>query len=85
MSERKPEPMRDIGAAAWAHNRWPAIGLGAGVGFGAMLGLIFWVGWLLTLLYAAGLGLAGLIIGVALASLIYKGVHRPDEEEGESA
>ena len=59
MNDRKQEAGPSIGDAAWAHNRWPAVGLYTGAGFGLALGVIFWLGWLWTIVLIVGLAFAG--------------------------
>ncbi len=71
MSDRKSEPVPDIGDATWAHNRWPVVGLYTGAGVGLALGVIFWGGFFWTVLYSAGLSVLGCLLGYALAILIY--------------
>ena len=71
----------DLGDAAWAHNRWPTVGLFTGGGVGLLLGIVFYIGWLWTLLLAVCLAVAGCVTGVGLAALIYgKADERPDDD-----
>ncbi len=64
-------PMSDVGDAAWAHNRWPTIGIYSGAGIGAMVALVFYPGWLLTITYVVVLAIVGGLLGFAAAKLIY--------------
>ena len=82
MNDRKQEAGPTIGDAAWAHNRWPAIGLYAGAGIGLFLGVIFWLGWLWTIALIVGLALAGCFTGLAAAKLIYRGADERREDWG---
>ena len=61
----------DIGDAAWAHNRWPTIGLYTGAGIGVLLGVVFYSGWVWTVLFIIGLATAGCLLGFAAAILVY--------------
>ncbi len=71
-TEETGEPsMTDVGDAAWAHNRWPTIGLYAGAGIGAMVALIFYPGWLLTITFVVVLAIAGGLVGFGAAKLLY--------------
>lgn len=71
MTQRDSLP--DIGDATWAHNRWPTVGLFTGAGIGAALGVVFFVGPLRTILFAAVLGAGGLLAGWLLAAAVYGG------------
>ena len=79
MNDRKQKTGSSIGDAAWAHNRWPAVGLSAGAGFGLALGVIFWLGWLWTIVLIVGGGFAGCFTGLAAAKLIYRGADQKRE------
>jgi hypothetical protein len=79
MSEGERGPGPDIGDAAWAQNRWPAIGLGAGAGIALVLGVVFWAGWIKTLICIVAFALAGCLIGVVAAKIVYGDV---DEQPG---
>ena len=73
MTNRRPSNNSDIGAAAWAYNRWPTIGLfvGAGVGLAvAVLVLASWL-WLVGAILAGAV--AGCLFGVGLARVVYSG------------
>ncbi len=63
---------RNVGAAAWAHNRWPTIGLYAGAGVGLVLGIVRLAGLWKTLLFTVALAVGGLIVGYLLARIIYR-------------
>ncbi len=78
--ERRPPAARDVGDAAWAHNRWPTIGLYAGAGLGVMLGVITVAGWLWTLVYAAALAAGGCFVGLAAAKIVYRQADRAKNE-----
>jgi len=65
------EPVPDEGAAAWAHNRWPTIGLFTGAGVAGATALLIGLNWLMTLAWAFGGGVVGCICGFVLASLVY--------------
>lgn len=69
--DRHPDSMTDVGDAAWAHNRWPTIGLYAGAGIGAFLGLVFYAGWFWTILYIVVLAIVGGVLGFVAAKLMY--------------
>ena len=71
MNEHDPGP--DLGDATWAHNRWPTIGLYTGAGVGAVLGIMFLVGWLWTILYIVTLAITGCIVGLVAAKVTFWG------------
>lgn len=78
----KPRPPRrgpDVGDAAWAHNRWPTVGLYTGGGVGLLLGVVFYSGVWWTILYVIALAAAGCLLGFAAAILMY-GLGRSSEE-----
>ena len=85
MNRRKSDPVAGISDAAWAHNRWPAIGASGGAGLGLVLGVVFWVGWLRTILLIIALVVAGCFLGFAAAKLMYLGVdrRRRDQEKAD--
>ena len=58
--------------AAWAHNRWPTIGLYTGAGLGLLMGIAFVSGWLLTIGFVVGLGVIGCLVGLGLAGVMYR-------------
>ena len=62
--------------AAWAHNRWPTIGLYTGAGLGLLMGIAFVSGWLLTIGFIVALAVTGCLVGLGLASLVYRGSAR---------
>ena len=63
--------MTEISDAAWAHNRWPTIGLYAGAGIGLLVGIVFVLGWRWTVAYIAVLAVTGCLVGFGLAQVIY--------------
>ena len=58
--------------AAWAHNRWPTIGLYAGAGVGLLMGIAFVSGWLLTIAYIVALAVTGCLVGLGLAGIVFR-------------
>jgi hypothetical protein len=58
--------------AAWAHNRWPTIGLHAGAGCGLLMGIAFVSGWMWTLAFMLMLAVAGCLVGFGLAGLMFR-------------
>ncbi len=81
MSATEPGGGADLGDAAWAHNRWPTVGLFSGAGVGLVLGLVFESGWLWTSLYVVGLAVCGCLGGLGLAALVYRDSDdRPGDE-----
>ncbi len=58
--------------AAWAHNRWPTIGLHTGAGCGLLMGVAFVSGWMWTLLYMLVLAVVGCLVGFGLAGIVYR-------------
>jgi len=61
----------DPGAAAWAHNRWPTIGLVTGAGIGAALWMLFALSWYLGLAAVVAGALAGIIAGALAAMAVH--------------
>jgi hypothetical protein len=69
----------DPGDAAWAHNRWPTVGLFSGAGLGLVLGLLYQLGWILTTVSVIALAVGGCLGGLALAKFVYRDAdRRPD-------
>jgi len=58
--------------AAWAHNRWPTIGLHTGAGCGLLMGIAFVSGWVWTLVYTLVLGVIGCGLGFGLAVIVFR-------------
>ncbi len=58
--------------AAWAHNRWPTIGLYTGAGVGLLMGIAFVSGWLFTLGFIVALAVTGCLVGLGLAGIVYR-------------
>ncbi len=58
--------------AAWAHNRWPTIGLYTGAGLGLLMGIAFVSGWLLTIGFIVALAATGCLVGFGLAGIVYR-------------
>jgi len=58
--------------AAWAHNRWPTIGLYAGAGVGLLMGIAFVSGWWLTIAFIVALAVTGCLVGLGLAGMMYR-------------
>jgi len=58
--------------AAWAHNRWPTIGLYTGAGVGLLVGVAFVSGWLWTIGFVVALAVTGCLLGLGLAGLVYR-------------
>ena len=58
--------------AAWAHNRWPTIGLYAGAGVGLLMGIAFVSGWLVTIAYIVALAVTGCLVGLGLAGIVFR-------------
>jgi hypothetical protein len=58
--------------AAWAHNRWPTIGLHTGAGVGLLMGIAFLSGWLLTIAFIVGLAVTGCVVGLGLAGIMFR-------------
>ena len=58
--------------AAWAHNRWPTIGLYTGAGVGLLMGIAFVSGWLWTIAFVAALAVLGCLVGLGLAGIVYR-------------
>lgn len=80
MSGSEPGRGADLGDAAWAHNRWPTVGLFSGAGVGLVLGLVFESGWLWTALFVVALAVGGCLGGAGLAALVYR--HSDDPPGG---
>lgn len=79
-----PEPPPGIGDAAWAHNRWPAVGLCAGAGLGLILGgMVLLAGWW-TIAYLIGGALLGCYGGLLAATMMYRQLLKPGGEAGSS-
>ncbi len=73
MSDQKPEPDLIVTDASWAHNRWPTIGLYTGAGLGVVMGVVFVPGWMWALGYVIAGAIAGCLLGLGLAKLVYWG------------
>ena len=58
--------------AAWAHNRWPTIGLYTGGGVGLLMGIAFVSGWLWTIGFVVALAVLGCLVGLGLAGIVYR-------------
>lgn len=58
--------------AAWAHNRWPTIGLNAGAVCGLLMGIALVSGWLWTLGYMLVLAVVGCGLGFGLAVIVFR-------------
>ncbi len=58
--------------AAWAHNRWPTIGLNAGAGCGLLMGIAFVSGWVWTLVFMLVLAVVGCVAGLGLAGIMFR-------------
>lgn len=71
-----PEPIPDISDAAWAHNRWPTVGLYCGAGIGLLLAVVFYQAWYWAVLYVVAGAVAGCLFGFAAAFLTYGSVRR---------
>ncbi|MHC4415327.1 MAG: hypothetical protein ACYS0G_08590 [Planctomycetota bacterium] len=84
MNDSKPKRVPSVGDAAWAHNRWPAIGLNVGAGFGVAAGVIFWAGWFWTIILVVLLAFAGCFTGVVAAKLVYRRVDEGIEKQEEA-
>ena len=56
--------------AAWAHNRWPTIGLYTGGGVGLLMGIAFVSGWWLTIVFIVALAVTGCLVGLGLAGMM---------------
>ena len=81
MGDRDSDFVPDISDATWAHNRWPTIGLYTGASIGAVLGVVFYVGWVWTILYVVGLAMAGCLLGLVMAKLVYRPAGEPAEDQ----
>lgn len=64
---------------AWAHNRWPTIGLYTGAGIGLLMGIAFVSGLLLTIAFIVALAVIGCVAGLALAAVVYRGAVKAAE------
>jgi len=68
--------------AAWAHNRWPTIGLYTGAGVGLFMGIAFVPGWWVTIAFIVALGVAGCLVGLGLAGVVYRRAGRASRSLG---
>ena len=58
--------------AAWAHNRWPTIGLYTGAGVGLLMGVAFVSGWWMTIAFIVALAVTGCLVGLGLAGIVFR-------------
>ncbi len=72
MTGNNNNPNIDEGEAAWAHNRWPTVGLFTGWGLAALLWLLFHWSWWLGILVVFGAGCVGCLAGFFIASIVYR-------------
>ena len=68
--------------AAWAHNRWPTIGLYTGAGVGLLMGIAFVSGWWLTIVFIVALAVTGCLVGLGLAGMMYRRAGRASRSLG---
>lgn len=85
MNTQKSQSTSDIGDAAWAYNRWPTIGLYAGGGLGAMLGMVFPpFGWIRLLIFIVAGAIGGCVLGFLAARIIFgKAADERDENNND--
>jgi len=68
--------------AAWAHNRWPTVGLYTGAGVGLLMGIAFVSGWWLTIAFVVALAVTGCLVGLGLAGMMYRRAGRASRSPG---
>ncbi len=68
--------------AAWAHNRWPTIGLYTGGGVGLLMGIAFVSGWWLTIVFIVALAVTGCLVGLGLAGMMSRRAGRASKSPG---
>ena len=68
--------------AAWAHNRWPTVGLYSGAGVGLLMGIAFVSGWWLTIAFVVALAVTGCLVGLGLAGMMYRRAGRASRSPG---
>ncbi len=73
MTYRRPSNNTDIGAAAWAHNRWPTIGLFVGAGVGLVVAVLVVASWPWLIGSILAGAAAGCLLGMGLAKVVYSG------------
>lgn len=72
MSDGPPPTRFDGSDAAWAHNRWPTVGIYTGAGTGLVLGVTLFAGILWTIAYIVGLAILGGVCGFVAAAIVYR-------------
>jgi len=68
--------------AAWAHNRWPTIGLYTGAGVGLLMGVAFVSGWWMTIAFIVALAVTGCLVGLGLAGIVFRRVGAASRSPG---
>ncbi len=68
--------------AAWAHNRWPTIGLYTGAGVGLLMGIAFVSGLWLTIGFIVALAVTGCLVGLGMAGMMYRRAGRASRSLG---
>ncbi len=68
--------------AAWAHNRWPTIGLYTGAGVGLLMGIAFVSGFWMTIGFIVALAVTGCLVGLGLAGMMYRRAGRASRSLG---
>ena len=81
MANDDPNTRSGIGDAAWAYNRWPTIGLFAGIGICVVLSFSFPVGWIWGILLTLAGGVVGCVLGFAAARVFYGRIGRQQDDD----
>jgi len=68
--------------AAWAHNRWPTVGLYSGAGVGLLMGIAFVSGLWLTIAFIVALAVTGCLVGLGMAGMMYRRAGRASRSLG---